>query len=359
VIYATSDFPFTLQFEFVVQTMELATIVFPLFIVLVFSYLFVIRRNSQFVNLEDEYDFIICGAGSSGCVVANRLSEDPNVRVLLLEAGPEDTDRWIHIPLMAVYLLGGRCDWDFKTEPTLGRIHNWPRGKVLGGCSSVNMMMYVRGNAKDYDEWESLGCEGWSYKDLLKYFIKSEDYEKGASKYHGVRGPLHVSHIPVPTEATNMFVRAANEVGYPLNNDYNGETQEGVSYSQLTIKNGCRHSTAQAFLTPIKHRPNLTICTGAHITKIRFNESKTRAIGVTVHRNGKFLEVNAKREVIVSCGTLNSPQLLLLSGIGPKAHLEEMGINVVKDLPVGENLQDHIFYCVLCSSTKYVFASSK
>lgn len=290
------------------------------------------------------YDYIIVGAGSAGCVLANRLSLDPQVRVLLLEAGGPDTSTKLHIPLAWSQNLKTEVDWDYKTVPQphlFNRELYWPRGKTLGGTSSINAMIYMRGNAWDYDHWAELGNEGWSYEEVLPYFKKSEHQERGANAYHGTGGPLNVADHASPNPLSQAFVRAAQTVGLPYRADFNGEGQDGVGLFQATIKNGKRHSTATAYLKPALGRPNLTVYTRAHTARILFEGKK--AVGVAYLHEGQPREARAEREVILCGGAINSPQLLMLSGVGPAEHLREHGIKVVSDLPgVGENLQDHL-----------------
>ncbi|MBD2524709.1 GMC family oxidoreductase [Nostoc sp. FACHB-133] len=290
------------------------------------------------------YDYIVIGAGSAGCVVANRLTEDSDTTVLLLEAGNPDTKPEIHIPLDCTTLLGTEVDWGYFSEPEPylnNRQIFCPRGKVLGGSSSINFLVYIRGNASDYDRWESLGNPGWSYQDVLPYFKKSEHQQRGSDAYHEVDGELSVTDVISPAPISQRFVDAAVALGYDYNPDFNGIKQEGVGPIQLTVKEGKRHSTAAAFLVPILDRPNLTVQTGALVTRLLFDG--TRAVGVEYLREGMLHQVRVNQEVIVSAGSFDSPKLLMLSGIGDAAQLQAMGISVVVDLPgVGQNLQDHI-----------------
>lgn len=289
------------------------------------------------------YDYVIVGAGSAGCVLANRLSEDPSVKVLLLEAGGPDSRREIHIPAAFSKLFQTSCDWTYYTEeePQLeNRKLYWPRGKVLGGSSSINAMIYIRGNTKDYDRWRELGNSGWSFADVLPYFKKSQNQERGPSAYHGVGGPLNVCDLRCPNLLSQAFVEAAGEAGFPRNPDFNAASQEGFGIYQVTQRDGRRHSAAAAFLRPVMQRRNLTVKTNAHASGILF-EGK-RAVGVSFQEKDGIQQARAEREVILCGGAIGSPQLLMLSGIGPMKELRRFDIPVVCDLPgVGANLQDH------------------
>ena len=292
-----------------------------------------------------DFDYIIVGAGSAGCVLANRLSADPANRVLLLEAGGSDFNPWIHIPVGYFKTMHNPAtDWCYVTEPDQGiasRQLQWPRGKVLGGSSSLNGLLYVRGQPQDYDHWAELGNKGWSFDEVLPYFRKSEDQERGADAYHGVGGPLKVSDLRLRRPIADYFIEAATQVGIPLNDDYNGERQEGVGYFQQTAHKGFRWSTAKGFLRPAKKRTNLTVLTRAHTTRILFEGN--RAVGVEYLRRGERQQVRAGREVILSAGAIGSPQILQLSGIGARSLLDDVDVPIVKDLPgVGQNLQDHL-----------------
>ena len=289
------------------------------------------------------YDYIICGAGSAGCVLANRLS-DAGAEVLVIEAGGPDTSEMITTPMRLIELWGTEFDWAYDTVPqehAAGRSLFWPRGKVVGGSSALNGMIYVRGNASDYDEWaRDFGCEGWDYISVLPYFKKSEDFSRGADEYHGAGGLLHVTADYDPHPVTKAIVDAAVQAGHPLNEDTNGAAQNGVAYVDLNTKNGQRASAAEAFLRPALERPNLTLITSARVYRIEVDGG--RATGVTFMQEGQLKTVSAAQEVILSGGAIESPRILMLSGIGPKAHLEEMGIEVKLDLPgVGKNLNDH------------------
>jgi choline dehydrogenase len=302
------------------------------------------------------YDYIIIGGGSAGCVLANRLSADSRARVLLLEAGIPDKRLTIHIPLAWNQNFKTEIDWNYNTEPQPhleNRSLYWPRGKTLGGSSSINAMIYIRGHRSDYDHWARLGNEGWSYDEVLPYFKKSEHNERGASQHHGAGGALNVTDLPAPNPLTMAFVRAAQETGLKYRTDFNADDQEGVGIYQVTQKNGKRHSTAAAFLKPVMERPNLTVITGAHVTRVLFDGR--RVCGVAYLENGTPREVRCRDEVILCGGSINSPQLLMLSGIGPANHLREMGLKVIADLPgVGENLQDHIVCGIINYSVKPV-----
>jgi len=301
-------------------------------------------------KLYKYYDFIIIGGGSAGAVVANRLSENPKWKILLLEAGGDES-QISDVPALAAYLQLGRMDWKYKTEPQPGKAclgHtnqrcNWPRGKVLGGSSVLNYMLYVRGNRKDYDDWEAQGNPGWGYNTVLHYFKKSEDNRNPylvRTPYHSAGGYLTVQEAPWRTPLATAFVEAGTEMGYE-NRDGNGEYQTGFMIPQGTIRRGSRCSTAKAFLRPIRERKNLHIALESHVLKILVDGEDNTAYGVKLRRYGKTYNILARKEIILSAGTLNSAQLLMLSGIGPQSHLTDLGIPVQQNLPVGENLQDH------------------
>ncbi len=290
-----------------------------------------------------EADFIVIGAGSAGCAVAARLSEDPATRVALIEAGGDDNNRWIHIPLgFGKTFADPSVNWCYETEPDPGagdrRVY-WPRGKVLGGSSSINGMVYIRGQPEDFDHWRQLGNTGWSFDDILPYFRRSEHQVRGADDYHGSGGPLCVSDV-APHPICEAFIEAAMALGLPRNDDFNGARQDGVGYHQTTTRNGRRCSTAVGYLRPAMQRTNLRVVTEALTEKILFDGK--RAVGVSFRRGGEEWTARARREVILCGGAINSPQLLMLSGIGPAAQLSGLGIPVVEALPgVGQSLQDH------------------
>jgi choline dehydrogenase len=297
----------------------------------------------------DTYDYIVTGAGSAGCVLAARLSESGQHRVLLLEAGGKDSNPWIHIPLgYAKTFVNPKVNWMFDSEPEPNlndRVMYQPRGKVLGGTSSINGMIYMRGNHADYDEWRQRGCEGWDWDSVLPYFRKAEDNERGDSEFHGSGGPLRVSNQPYEWEIGKLLLEACIQAGIKPNPDFNGALQEGCGYYQTTTKDRRRWSTAAAYLRPARKRPNLVVQTHAHATRVLVEGG--RAVGVEYRTPRGLRTARASGEVIVSGGAYGSPQLLLLSGIGPAQHLQDMGVTVIHDLPgVGSNLHDHFnTYC--------------
>ncbi|CAL7944274.1 unnamed protein product [Xylocopa violacea] len=302
-------------------------------------------------QLLRRYDFIVVGGGSAGAVIASRLSEVSNWTVLLLEAGSDETEL-TDIPLLASYLQLSEFDWQYKTvQPTtsayclamIGHRCNWPRGKVLGGSSTLNAMVYVRGNRRDYDNWANLGNPGWSYAEVLPYFLKSEDNRNpylARTPYHRTGGYQTVQESPWRTPLSIAFIQAGEELGYG-HHDINGANQTGFMLTQFTIRRGNRCSTAKAFLRPVKTRKNLHIAMKTQVLRVLFNRDK-RATGVLVLREGRQQVIRVRREVILSAGAINSPQLLMLSGVGPREHLEKLNIPVISDLRVGDNLQDHV-----------------
>ncbi|MFC3550942.1 GMC family oxidoreductase [Lysobacter cavernae] len=307
------------------------------------------------------YDYIIIGAGSAGCVLANRLSEDPSVKVLLLEAGPRDRNPFIHMPAgLAKLVTAKRVNWDYVTapEPQLnGRTLWWPRGKVLGGSSSINAMCYTRGVPSDYDGWAAQGAVGWDWASVLPYFKRNERNERGGDALHGNQGPLYVADLRYSNPLSHAFIQAGTQAGHAHNRDFNGAQQQGFGLYQVTQKNGARCSSAVAYLDPVRERHNLTIVTGAHVNRITFDgpAGARRANGVVFNSHGKSYHQPAAREVLLSGGALNSPQLLMLSGIGPAAQLRRHGIEVVTDASqVGENLQDHLDICTLQHATQRI-----
>ncbi|TAL16725.1 MAG: choline dehydrogenase [Aquabacterium sp.] len=306
---------------------------------------------------ELHFDYVIVGGGSAGCVLAARLSEDPAVRVCLLEAGPRDRHPLIHVPAGIAWLMRSRrLNWNFQSEAqagAAGRSLFCPRGRMLGGSSSSNAMCYVRGHASDYDDWAALGNDGWSYAEVLPYFKRAEDQSRGADAWHGSGGPLAVMDFAEPSVLTQAFLQAARQAGYPMTPDFNGARQEGAGLLQVTQRRGRRCSTAVGYLRPARERGNLTVLTGARATRVLLDGP--RAEGVEFLRDGMRLKARAAREVLLCAGALQSPQLLMLSGIGPADHLHERGIVPRLDLGgVGRNLQDHPDVMVVHDSIRAV-----
>lgn len=307
--------------------------------------------------MSETFDFIIVGAGSAGCVLARRLSRDPDCRVLLLEAGPRDWNPFIHMPAAIAKLIRFRSiNWAYETEPE-PELNNrrlyWPRGRVLGGSSSINAMCYTRGHRADYDGWEALGNPGWGWRQVMEYFRKAEDQSRGESELHGSGGPLSVEDLRHVNPLSRVFLEAAVQAGYPANPDFNGPRQRGFGFYQVTQRDGARCSTATAYLDPARQRRNLDIRTGAFTQRIEFDGRRARR--VCYRSGGRVHRVVAEREIILSAGSINSPQLLMLSGIGPAGHLRSLDIDVIADLPgVGGNLQDHLDICTLVGSREPV-----
>jgi len=292
---------------------------------------------------ESHHDVVVVGSGSGGCVVARRLV-DAGLRVLLLEAGGADASPAIHNPRRSHELWGAMEDWDYESVPQAacgGRVLHWPRGRVRGGSSALNGMIYARGARADYDHWAYLGNAGWGWDDVLPYFKRSEDFDRGADAFHGAGGPLHVTTKYEPHPLHQAIVGAAQEAGLAFNADYNGERQDGVSYMQFTIRDGERLNAARAFLDPLGESPLLRVALGARARRLLFEGE--RCVGVEYEQDGAPRRARAEREVVLSAGVVGSPQLLMLSGVGPAEHLRALGIDVRADLPgVGENLQDHV-----------------
>ena len=305
-------------------------------------------KGKQMV-MRRSYDYVIVGAGSAGCVLANRLTQDEGATVLLIEAGGRDLNPLIHIPLgMGKMHEYGMHDWGYHTEPEPNlnnRTIEAARGKVLGGSSSINVMAYTRGHRGDYDRWAQKGCKGWSYADILPYFKRGETFADGGDAWRGGDGPLQVQFASTRDPLFDAWVEAARATGLPVTDDYNGQQNEGFGRSQYTIGNGKRSSSAVAYLHPARKRPNLTVDVRAQVTRVMM--SGTHATGVEYVKDSLVVHAEARKEVILASGTFNTPQLLMLSGIGPAAHLREMGVAPVVDLPVGENLQDHLAVLIM------------
>jgi choline dehydrogenase len=305
----------------------------------------VLRRAARLDSDYPVFDFVIVGAGTAGCVLANRLSRDPNVSVLLLEAGASDRYHWIDIPIGYLWTMGNpRTDWMMRTEPEPGlngRALNYPRGKVLGGCSSINGMIYMRGQAADYDRWRQMGNAGWGWDDVVPYFRRSEDHHAGANAAHGAGGELRVERQRLSWPILDAFLDAAEELGIPRTNDFNGGDNLGAGYFEVNQRGGVRWSAAKAFLRPVQSRRNLTIATGCEVETLVIESG--RALGVRFKRAGRELEARASSEVLLAAGAINSPKLLELSGVGRPDAIEPQGIAVRHRLDgVGENLQDHL-----------------
>jgi choline dehydrogenase len=306
------------------------------------------------IRAMTEADYVIVGAGSAGCVLASRLSEDPSVRVLLIEAGGKSKHPNVMIPAAFAKQFKTKLDWDYSTEPEPGcanRSLYIPRGKGLGGSSSMNAMLYVRGRPLDYDLWESQGCPGWGWNDVRPYFLRAENNERGESEHHAVGGPLNVADERSPRKLTGRFLAAAEAAGIPRIPDYNGPEQDGCSIVQVTQRNGRRFSSADAYLRPNTGRENLEVVTGAQVLKVEIENGRATGVRYRARRGGEQV-ARANREVILSAGAIGSPQLLMLSGVGPADHLRTLGIEVTSDVPgVGENLHDHPYVVCIWEST--------
>jgi choline dehydrogenase len=295
-------------------------------------------------GFDAEYDVVVIGAGSAGCVLSTRLTENPKISLCAIEAGKRDRNPWIHIPMGFGKLVPNpQVNWGYETEPEPGldgRKIVWPRGKVLGGSGSINGLVFLRGAPSDYDDWQALGAKGWSYKDVLPYFKRMEHCVDGASEWRGIGGPITVSNIKRPSAAAKAFVEACERLQYPRNHDFNGERIDGIGFAPLNVRNGWRNSTAVGYLKPNLNRPNIKLMTETHVRRLLLDGK--RAVGVEVEREGVTMRIGARREVVLSGGSVNSPVLLLSSGIGPAGELKAQGVEVRHDLPgVGKNLQDH------------------
>ena len=306
-----------------------------------------IFKHYKHPNLMDNFDYIIIGAGSAGCVLANRLSENPNNKVLLIEAGGKDSYPWIHIPVGYYKTMhNSKTDWCYKTEPDKtmeNRSIPYPRGKTLGGSSSINGLLYIRGQEQDYDIWRQLGNKGWSWNDVLPYFLKAENQERGKSEFHNTGGPLSVSDQRIKLPILDAFMNAAEEVGIPKVDDFNKGDNYGCGYFQVTEKNGLRCSAAVGYLNPIKNRKNLKIETKCHVEKINFENKK--AVSVSYWKNGQSFLIKSNKEIILSAGSIGSAQILQTSGIGEGERLSKLGIEIIKNsIGVGKNLQDHLMF---------------
>ena len=298
--------------------------------------------------MQEKYDYIIVGAGSAGCLLANRLSANPDNSVLLIEAGRKDDNLWLHVPVGYFKTMNNpKFDWMYKLEKDKGlnnRRIDWPRGKVLGGSSALNGLLYIRGDRHDYDNWKDLGNKGWGYDDVLSYFKKFECQENGENEYHGVDGELKVSNLRLRRKIADLFIKASEEIGIPYNPDCNGEKQEGVGYFQQTSFKGFRRSSYRSFLNrKIRSRENLTIITNTQISKLVFSDKKVTGVDCIQSKGQPNKTIYANHEVILSAGAISSPQILQLSGIGDEKHLTKLGVNVIHNNPaVGKNLQDHL-----------------
>jgi choline dehydrogenase len=302
------------------------------------------KQGMSKIRFDAQYDVVVLGAGSAGCVLSARLTENPNVSLCVIEAGPRDRNPWIHIPMGFGKLVPNpKVNWDFETEPEPGldgRKIVWPRGKVLGGSGSINGLVFLRGAPTDYDAWQALGARGWSYRDVLPYFKRMEHCVDGANEWRGTGGPMTISNIKRPSTAAKAFVEACERLQHQRNPDFNGERIDGVGFAPLNVHNGWRRSTAVGYLKPKLGRRNLELMTKTHVRRILLEGR--RAVGVEVEHEGQIRRIGVRRELVVSSGAINSPVLLLASGIGPAAELKAHGIEVKHDLPgVGKNLQDH------------------